>query len=168
VKNPLVARLRSLHEQAKRGKLDAIERAEYGQLREELGRMLLIAQHLAREGKTLRAALRMTSVMKVQLESGGAKPIATTTIDVSQGGFAALLEAPQLVGRTLMFELHLPNLAAGSGTKPISGTARVASCRKHGTTLHRVSFAFADLDPRDREHLEMSILDAVLSRFESR
>lgn len=170
LKNPLVARLRAVHEQAKKGKLTREEAEEYVQLRTDLGRMLLIAQHLTREGKTLRAALRMTTVLKVQLESVGVKPISTTTIDLAEGGFAALLHGPQPVGRVLMFVLHLPNLMTGSGTRPMNGTARVASCRAHGHggLLQRVSFAFVDIDPIDRELLEMSILDAVLLRFEGR
>lgn len=167
MRNPLVVRLRALHEQAKRGTSTAAELEEYLQLREELGRMLLIAQHLTREGRTLRAALRMSTVLKVRLETGGAKPISSTTIDLSEGGFACLLDAPQPVGKLLMFELHLPNLVAGSGTSPISGTARVASARSRGD-LHRVSFAFVDVERRDRVYLEMCILDAVLARFDSR
>lgn len=167
MKNPLVARLRMLHEQAKRGTATESDIEEYLQLREDLGRMLLIAQHLSREGRTLRAALRMSTVLKVRLESGGAKPISSTTIDLAEGGFACLLDAPQPVGKLLMFELHLPNIAVGSGTAPISGTVRVASCRVQGA-LHRISFAFADVERQDKIYLEMCILDAVLARFDGR
>jgi hypothetical protein len=167
MKNPLVVRLRKLHEDAKRGTITTEELEEYLQLREELGRMLLIAQHLNREGRTLRAALRMSTVLKVRLESGGGKPISSTTIDLSEGGFACLLDGPQTLGAPLMFELHLPNIVMGSGTSPISGTVRVASCRRQGG-VHRVSFAFVDLERQDRVYLELCILDALLTRFDSR
>ena len=168
MKNPLVARLRTLHEAAKRGTVTDPELEEYLQLREELGRMLLIAQHLNREGATLRAALRMATVIKVQLDSGGAKPIVSTTIDLSEGGFACRLDAPQPAGKLLMFELHLPNIVMGSGTSPISGTVRVASCRRQADLLHRISFAFETLERQDRVYLELCILDGVLARFDQR
>lgn len=129
--------------------------------------MLLIAQHLTRDGRTLRAALRMSTVLKVRLESSGAKPISATTIDIAEGGFACLLQDAQSVGKVLMFELHLPNLVAAGGTSPISGMVRVASCRPYAA-LHRVSFSFLDLERQDHVYLEMCILDAVLARFDNR
>jgi hypothetical protein len=167
VKNPLVTKLSKLHEQAKRGTITEAELEEYLELREELGRMLLIAQHLTREGRTLRAALRMSTVLKVRLDSNDGKTISTTTIDLSEGGFACRVDAPLTVGKLFMFELALPNIVMGNGTAPISGTVKVASCRNQHD-VHRISFTFVEVERQDRVYLELCILDAILARFDGR
>lgn len=167
MKNPLVVKLRKLHEQAKRGTITNEELEEYLQLRDELGRMLLIAQHLTREGRTLRAALRMSTVLKVRLDSGDGKSISATTIDLSEGGFACRIDAPLPVGKLMMFELQLPNIVMGNGlTSPVKGTVTVASCRNQHD-VHRISFTFVDLERQDRVYLELCILDAILARFDA-
>lgn len=166
MKNPLVVKLKKLHEQAKRGTCTLEELEEYLQLREELGRMLLIAQHLTREGRTLRAALRVSTMLKVRLDPGGDKPISATTIDLSEGGFACLIDMALTVDEKLAFELTLPNLVAHPRTTTTTGTVRVASCRRQGAA-HRISFAFVDLERGDRVYLELCILDAVLARLDA-
>ena len=156
-----IDRFRELHEKAKGGTLPAPLRAEYEQARRELGRLMMVAQQMSHEGRTLRAALRIAQLIKVELDLGGA-PEKTSTMDLASGGFAALLPAGQPVGRAVPFTLHVPAFSAG--TKPLKGTAKVASSRLQGR-LHRVSFAFEKIAPADQEHLDMVIIDFVLRRF---
>lgn len=159
-----IARFRELHEKAKSGSLGAQDRPEYVQARRELGRLLLIAQQMNHNGKTLRAALRIAQLIKVELDLGGSTPERTSTMDLASGGFAALLQASQPMGRMAGFTLHVPAFA-GSGTQPIIGKAKVVSTRSQGS-LHRVSFAFDALTPASQELLDMAIIDYVLRRFQ--
>lgn len=158
-----IARFRDLHELAKAGRLPPEQRAEYVQARSELGRLLLVAQQISHGGKTLRAALRIAQLVKVEIDLGGEAPERTSTMDLASGGFAVLLPASQPVGRNIRFVLALPAMAGG-GTQPVRGTAKVASSRSQGA-LHRISFAFDVLQPADRELLDMTIIDFVLRRF---
>jgi hypothetical protein len=157
-----IDRFRILHDRAKKGALTAAERPEYEQSRRELGRLLLVAQQLNHGGQTLRAALRMAHVLKVEIDLGGEKPEKTSTIDLASGGFAALLPSSQPLNRVVGFTLHLPSF--GSGTQPLKGTGKIVSSRAHGG-LWRVSFSFQTIEAADRELIEMVIIDAVLARF---
>ena len=158
-----IARFRELHERAKAGSLPAQDRAEYQRARHELGRLLLVAQQMSHNGKTLRAALRIAQLIKTELDLGGPVPERTSTMDLASGGFAALLPASQRVGRVVGFTLHVPAFS-GAGTQPISGKAKVASSRSQGS-LHRVSFSFEPLPPESQEILDIAIIDYVLRRF---
>jgi hypothetical protein len=158
-----IARFRELHDRAKAGSLPAQDRGEYQQSRRELGRILLVAQQMNHNGKTLRAALRIAQLIKAELELGGPVPERTSTMDLASGGFAALLPASQPVGRVVRFTLHVPAFTGG-GTQPITGKAKVASARSQGS-LHRVSFSFDALPPDTQELLDMAIIDYVLRRF---
>ena len=158
-----IARFRELHDRAKAGTLPAQDRAEYQQARRELGRLLLVAQQMNHNGKTLRAALRIAQLVKVELELGGPAPERTSTMDLASGGFAALLPASQPIGRVVAFTLHVPAFT-GSGTQAICGKGKVASSRSQGS-LHRVSFSFESLTPDNQELLDMAIIDYVLRRF---
>jgi hypothetical protein len=157
-----IDRFRTLHERARKGVLTSIERPEYEQSRRELGRLLLVAQQLNHGGQTLRAALRMAQVLKVELDLGGASPEKTSTIDLASGGFAALLPSSQPLQRVVGFALYLPSF--GGGTQPVKGTGKIVSSRPHGG-LWRVSLSFVAIEPADRELIEMVIIDAVLARF---
>jgi hypothetical protein len=158
-----IARFRDLHEKAKSGSLQPQLRSEYEQSRRELGRLLLVAQQMSHNGQTLRSALRIAQLIKVEIDVGGPSAERTSTMDLASGGFAALLPASQPVGRVVGFTLHVPALSGG-GTQPISGKGKVASCRAQGS-LHRVSFSFEAVAPADRETLEVAIIDYVLRRF---
>jgi hypothetical protein len=158
-----IARFRELHEKAKAGSIAAKDRPEYEQARRELGRLLLVAQQMSHNGKTLRAALRIAQLIKAELDLGGPSPERTSTMDLASGGFAALLPSSQPVGRVVGFTLHVPAFT-GIGTQPITGKAKVASARSQGS-LHRVSFSFESLTPANQELLDMAIIDYVLRRF---
>src|SRR5947209_4168017 len=86
-----IVRLRELHEKAKRGTLQPGDKPEYESSRRELGRLLLVAQHLSHGGKTLRSQFRVARMIKVEIDVGGESPEKTSTIDLASGGFAALL-----------------------------------------------------------------------------
>lgn len=161
--NAFIARFREMHERAKAGSLPAQERGEYQQARRELGRLLLVAQQMNHNGKTLRAALRIAQLIKAELDLGGSAPERTSTMDLASGGFAVLLPADQPVGRVVGFTLHVPAFSGG-GTQSITGKAKVASTRPQGS-LHRVSFSFDALPPANQELLDMAIIDYVLRRF---
>ena len=158
-----ITRFRELHEKAKSGALAASDRGEYEHSRRELGRLLLVAQQMSHGGRTLRAALRIAQLIKVEIDLGGSTPERTSTMDLASGGFAALLPASQPVGKVAAFTLQLPAFSGG-GTQAVKGTGKVASSRSQGS-LHRVSFSFESLGPQDREILDMAIIDFVLRRF---
>jgi PilZ domain len=157
-----INRFRELHDKAKAGSLQPALRTEYEQSRRELGRLMVVAQQMSHGGKTLRAALRIAQLIKVELGLGGPAPEKTSTMDLASGGFAALLPAGQPIGKVVTFTLQVP--AFPSGTQPLHGAAKVASSRPQGG-LHRVSFSFEKLAPADQEHLDMVIIDFVLRRF---
>jgi hypothetical protein len=157
-----IARFRSLHAKAKSGALTPTERPEYERSRDELGRLLLVAQQVSQTGKTLRTALRIAQLVKVEIDFGGTLE-KTSTMDLASGGFAALLQGGQRLGRAAQITLHVPG-APGGGTQAIKCSAKVASSRQQGA-LHRVSFTFDALSPADREILEVAIIDYVLRRF---
>ena len=160
-----LARLRELHEKAKRGALAPAEQPEYESARREIGRLLLIAQQLARGGQTLRSRFRVARMIKVEIELADGAPEKTTTVDLASGGFAALLPRGQPLGKAARFRMHLPSMAGGV-TQPIEGAAKVVSSRAQGT-LYRVSFAFTEVSASHQEQLETLILDEVLARFQT-
>lgn len=154
---------KALHEKAKKGTISPEERVRYEAARKQFGGMVLIAQQLGHTGRTLRATLRMSKVLKVELRTAGIEqPIKASTIDLASGGFASLLPVGLRVGQTADFTLHLP--AIGGGTQPISGKVTVASSRLQ-TSLFRVSFKFEPLAPEAKALLETALIDAVLERF---
>lgn len=161
--NDFIRTLRALHEKAKSGTLSSAEKTEYDQKREELGRLMIVAQNIGHGGKTLRSNLRIAQLIKCEIDTGEEKPYRTVTIDLASGGFAVLMAAHFPVGRMLKFSMNLPALGGG-GTQPIRGTAKVASSRSQGG-LYRVSFHFQDIAKGDRDHLDLVIVDYVLQRF---
>jgi hypothetical protein len=159
-----VAELRALHAKAKSGTLSQIERARYETARDQLARLVMVSQQMSHSGQTLRAAFRMAKVFKVEVKSPDAPPIRASTIDVSNGGFAALLPTSLRVKSRVAFTLTLPNAPGGGGTAPITGHALTASVRQQGT-LFRVSFHFEPLEREAKNQLELTLIDAVLERF---
>ncbi len=161
--NDFIRSLRQLHDKAKNGTLSGAEKSEYERKRDELGRLMIVAQNIGHGGATLRSNLRIAQLIKVEIDTATEQPYRTVTIDLASGGFAVLMAAQFPVGRILKFKMNLPALGSG-GAQPISGTAKVGSSRPHGG-LYRVSFHFQDMAQRDREHLDIVIIDYVLQRF---
>jgi PilZ domain len=148
--------LRDLHERARAGQLDPDRLSAYRTSRDELMRSLLIAQQITREyGHSARQSMRMAWALQVDLEPSR-ECIRAVTLDISAGGFSALLGSTPPPGRDLVFSMRLP------GTTPLQGTTRVvASIAKSGN--HRVSFAFASVGPDDVERLKSFLFDRVLA-----
>lgn len=151
-----IAAFRVLHERAKKGALTPAERAQYATARTQFGTIVSISQQLGHAGVTLRANLRMATMLKVELRPDGGEPLRTNTIDLSSRGFAVLMNRSMKVGSGAAFTIHLP--------AQISGQCNVASSHPQSGSF-RVSFKFEPLPPPAQESLDIALIDAVLSRF---
>jgi hypothetical protein len=157
-----VSEFKDLHEKMKKGVLTPPERARYAEARAQFGRIITMAQQLGHAGETLRSTLRMSKMLKVEVQPDGGPLTKSSTIDLSAGGFAMLLSAGFPVGKKAAFTLHLPKLAGGGG--PITGRCEVASSRPQAS-MFRVSFKLDVLPPDVQERLDVALIDAVLERF---
>jgi c-di-GMP-binding flagellar brake protein YcgR len=154
-----LAAFRDLHERAKAGKLAAGERETYVAAREELARALLAAQRVqTRSGQSPRRSIRVSRALQADLELAGAGAVRAMTLDVSPGGFGALLAKPPPVGEGLRFALRLP------GGARVAGSARVAGVAP-GSGSARVAFAFDDVPTEDVERLEVLVFDTLLEQM---
>jgi hypothetical protein len=151
-----VTTFRSLHAQAKKGKLDSRDQARYEQDREVLAKALLIAQRLSvKPGLTPRQTLRVALPVPVVLDGNGRRE-ETTTLDLGVGGFATLLTKPMSVNQRYEFSLKL------KGFGKVSGRARVVNVQRKGKPF-RVAFAFDDLASADAERISLEVFDAALT-----
>jgi len=147
---------RDLHERARRGQLSGREEAVYRGARDELARALLAAQKLTlRQGQVARQALRVTRALQVDLDLVTSRARAVT-LDVSTGGFAALLDKAPSLGEEIGYTLRIP------ASEPVAGRARVADAKPQTGNV-RVAFQFLNQSPEDRERLEMFVFDSVLA-----
>ena len=152
-----IVALRSLHEKARQDSLTRAETTAYREAREELAAMLLAAQRLSlKPGETAREALRVVRTLPLELSST-ADPVSAVTLDISVGGFSALLESAPRAGERLEFSLQL-------GGGPILGHARVASVFDQGEGF-RVSFSVEGSSPADAERMTSEVLDAALEKL---
>jgi c-di-GMP-binding flagellar brake protein YcgR len=147
---------RDLHQRARSGKLNPREESVYRGARDELARALLAAQKLTlRPGQTARQALRVTRALQVDLDLVTSR-VRAVTIDVSTGGFAALLEKAPPLGEEVGYTLRIP------ASDPVAGRARVADVKPQAGNA-RVAFQFLNQSPEDKERLEMFVFDTVLA-----
>jgi hypothetical protein len=147
---------RDLHERARTGQLNGREQAIYKGARDELASALLAAQKLTlRQGQVARQALRVTRALQVDLDLVTTRTRAVT-LDISTGGFAALLEKAPPLGEEIGYQLRVP------ASDPVSGRARVADVKPQTGNV-RVAFQFLNQSPEDRERLEMFVFDTVLA-----
>ncbi len=150
---------RELHERAKRGVLEPGEVATYQAGRDELARALLAAQHVALQpGQRPRRALRVARALQADLtfHDGNLRAL---TLDLSAGGFAALIERPPRVDDELEVALRIP------GGEPLRCRARIQEVRPQ-QGVSRVGFELAGLSEADAERLEIFVFDAVLARLQ--
>ena len=77
-------------------------------------------------------------------------------IDISTGGFSALLEKAPALGDEVSYQLRLPASA------PIAGRARIADVKPQSGNV-RLAFQFVNQSPEERERLEMFVFDTVLA-----
>jgi hypothetical protein len=150
---------RGLHRGAKAGTLGLPDKATYHAVRDELARLLLSAQHIALlAGQRPRRSLRGARSLLVELDfSDGA--VRAMTLQLSSGGFAALLASAPKVGEEVRASLRLP------GGRALQGRARVVAVKEHlGNTS--TSFQFVGLGEAEAEYLEMLVFDALFEQFE--
>jgi hypothetical protein len=154
-----LAAFRLLHERARSGELAGHAAADYRAGREELARALMASQRLAvLPGQTPRRALRVACALQVDLEGPGVEE-RVSTLDLSLGGFSALMSRAPADGEPLAARLRLP------GAGPLEATVRVANVRAQPGTV-RVGFAFEAISREDEERLNLAIFDAVLAQLE--
>ncbi|GEJ57163.1 PilZ domain-containing protein [Anaeromyxobacter diazotrophicus] len=151
---------RALHEKSKQGALRAGELAAYRAGRDELARAFLAAQRMALPAGVLpRHALRVPRALQVDLEFMDGT-VRAMTVDVSAGGFGALLAKPPRVGEELKVSLRVPG-----GGEPLKAEARVVDVKSQVGTA-RASFQLGRLEEADAERLETLVFDAVLERLQ--
>jgi hypothetical protein len=154
-----IVQFRALHDKDKRDALSAEERSIYTAAREELARALLAAQRVQTlPGQSFRQALRVSRALQATLEVGG-EILRAMTVDVSSGGFGALLAVAPPAGEKLKFTLRLPG-----GSDPLAGTVRVVGVVPRPGNA-RVAFSFDALADADRARLETLVFDTVLDQL---
>jgi len=149
---------RQLHERHRRGQLSGAEQATYRGGRDELARALLAAQHvMVRQGEVPRRQLRVARALQVEVDLGKEK-VRAMTLDLSAGGFAALMARPPVPGDQVKVSLRVP------GQDPVAGVALVVDVKVQPGNA-RASFAFRGLPEAELERLETFVFDAVLDQL---
>jgi len=150
---------RELHGEAKRKALVGPDLADYRAARDELARALLAAQHVAlHAGQKPRQQLRVSRALQADLEFADGR-VRAMTLEISAGGFAALLAKPPRPGEDLKVSLRVP------GGEPIHAGARVVDVKAQPGNA-RASFQLVGLGEDDLERLEMFVFDAVLEQLQ--
>lgn len=153
-----LAGFRSLHEQAKSGRLPPEKQSEYEHARNELARSLVTMERVGlRPGQTWRQALRVPRAVKIELRSS-ANLLRTITIDLSVGGFGAPVGARIAANEEVDVTLHLPP------GDPIQCRARSVSCLAHNGSF-RLSAAWVGLGAADHDRIETAVFDTVLMKL---
>ncbi|HVP67829.1 MAG TPA: PilZ domain-containing protein [Anaeromyxobacteraceae bacterium] len=153
-----VAHFKALHEKARTGALNEAGWSEYRAGRDELARAMLAAQRAAlRPGETPRRALRVARALQADLEWSLDK-VRAVTLDISSGGFAALLAKAPPRDEGLRVQLRLP------GGDAVAAEARVAGAQVLPTSV-RVAFAFSRISDGERDRLEFLVFDTVLAHL---
>ncbi len=154
-----IAEFSQMHEEARAGTLDAEQLERYFHAREELAGALLAAQRLdLKGGQTARQNLRVQRTLQVDLKMMG-QHLRAMTLDVSVGGFAAMLALSPPHGEHAMVSLKLPD-----DPHPLEARAIVVNLQRHGG-LFRVSFSFGELPKALKDRLGFVVFDAVLATF---
>ncbi len=150
---------RVLHEQAKAGSLSPADLAAYRAGRDELARAMLAAQQVMMKlGELPRRQLRAARALQVDIYYSGQDQVRAVTLDVSAGGFGALIARPLLPGDPVKVSLRLPD------QEPIVCEARAVDVKMLPGNA-RASFAFIGLDADDVERLETYVFDCVLDQL---
>jgi hypothetical protein len=152
-------RFRMLHDLAKAGTINKPDREEYERARSEFARLIVTTQELAVPKGGERSAFRVAYMVKVDVEYAGLSQQAST-LDIGEGGFAALLHPPPPISGIADVKLSL----AGGDGKPILAKAKCVGHQKHGGVV-RASFSFTDLDSASRERIAIAVFDQVLAKL---
>jgi hypothetical protein len=149
---------RILHAKAKAGGLSAGELGTYRAQRDELAKALLAAQQVMLKGSEApRRQLRAARALQLDLEYPKEK-VRALSLDVSAGGFGALLARPPTPGDQLRCTLRLP------GQEPVTGVVRVVDVKVMPGNA-RAAFAWVGLPGSDLERLETLVFDTVLEQL---
>jgi hypothetical protein len=149
----------ALHQRAKRGELDADERAEYLKGRDELAEAMLLAQEISpHPGSGQRRSLRVAQALPVEIQAPVGR-VLSLTLDLSAGGFSTLLSEAPALGTRIGFRLRL-----GREYEPVTGSARVVNAVPQNGSV-RIGVAYDEVAAADRARLEFVIVDAVLKQF---
>jgi hypothetical protein len=149
---------RSLHARFKAGELTPTEVATYRLGRDELARALLAAQQVAmKKTEVPRRQIRVARALQLDIDLGKDK-IRGMTLDISAGGFGALLARPPTLGDAVKFSIRLP------GQEAVSGAARVVDAKVLPGNV-RAAFSFMNLTPQDAERVETFVFDALLEQI---
>jgi PilZ domain len=150
---------RTLHEQAKRKGLAGRDLDTYYAARDELARAMLAAQHVALQpGAKPRRHLRVSRALQADLDFPDGH-VRAMTLDISAGGFAALLAKPPRGGEDCKVSLRIP------GGDPLVGEARVIEVKALPGNA-RAAFEFVGLSTEDSDRVEMFVFDAVLAQLQ--
>ncbi|HET6412048.1 MAG TPA: PilZ domain-containing protein [Anaeromyxobacter sp.] len=152
---------RTLHEEAKRGKLSGQRLSDYLGARDELAQVLLAAQHIAIEpGQKPRRALRISRALQAEITTLDGT-VRVVTRSICSGGFAALLSRPPKLGEEVKVVLRLP------GGEPMHAEARVVVDVKAPGSAN-VSFRWCGLSDTEIERIETFVFEVVLEQLQSR
>lgn len=149
---------RVLHAKAKASTLAPGELATYRGQRDELAKALLAAQQLMlKASEAPRRQLRAARALQLDFDLPREK-LRAMTLDVSAGGFGALLSRPPTPGDQLRCTLRLP------GQEPVAGVVRVVDVKVLPGNA-RAAFAWVGLSATDAERLETLVFDTVLDQL---
>ena len=152
---------RDLHEKAKSGALGSPDMAKYHAVRDEVAHLLLSEQHVGLlAGQRPRRALRVARALQADIEFDG-DTVRGVTLQVSSGGFGALLTRAPQVGEQVKIALRVP------GSRKLQARARVVDVKQRLENA-TASFQFVDLDEPEIERMEVFVYDAILEQFASR
>ena len=157
--NRWMEQFRDLHTRARKGLLDEVEQREYLGAREYFARAMTAAQGLSVPAdQSARRMFRVAQGLQVDLNFATGT-VRSMTLDVSVGGFSAMLYKPPPEGEQPGFSLRLPG-----AQEPIVGRAKLVAMQRK-LANHRVSFSIEDLSPKDAERLETVLFDLALERI---
>jgi hypothetical protein len=153
-----LTRFQAQHQRARAGTLDADGWASYRAGREELARALMAAQKASlKPGEAARQGLRVARALQADLEWSVEK-IRVVTLDLSAGGFGALLARAPPTTEDIRVQLRIP------GGDPVQARSRVVGVQV-GPTSSRVSFCFTEIGAAERERVELLVFDTVLGQL---
>jgi c-di-GMP-binding flagellar brake protein YcgR len=122
---------------------------------------MVSAQRLSLQpGQKARHTFRVARALQIDLSlaSGGVRAM---TLNISVGGFAALLAGAPPVAEAVGFKLKTPG-----SSEPMLGRCKVVEVQKRpGNAL--VSFQFEALSATDFDKLDRIVLDIALEQFSS-
>lgn len=153
-----LADFRVLHQKARKNSLTAHELDQYMADRNELARAILSSQKMSLQaGQLPRQALRASRVLPIEIEvHGRMRPF--LTMEISSGGFSAILPDVPPAERSVPFTLKLP------GGEPVTGEATCVQATPQPGRC-RCSFRFDTVGASDRERIEMLVFDVLLEHI---